>query len=132
FDGRSLARMTYDPPRNAFEIVLVGVIVLGTVMWIRRPGPPALRWVIACGFVLTSVVQPLQECGTEAWIRRLGWVFGWMMYPVCCGLLVPLLRGDKRTRIVAAIVLIAFIAYGQVVMRGATRLCEPPVLSVSD
>lgn len=84
-----------------------------------------LRWLGVALFVLASIVQPLQQCGTQRWVVNLGWALGWVMFPFFCGLVALLAQGSNRERLAAVVTLAILIAYGRAVMWEAVRLCRP-------
>src|SRR5437773_580222 len=97
-----------------WEIGFIVVIVTATTIagWSaqRWLWPlPSLRWLVAAGLALASVVQPLQQCGARQWAETLGWALGWVMFPVSCGFVLLLIRGSNRERIITAVAVIATV-----------------------
>jgi hypothetical protein len=108
-----------------FVVVIVTATVIGGWSAQRWQWPLPRRWLVAAALALASVDQPLQQCGTRPWVVSLGWALGWVMYPVCCGLVLLLVRGSSRERLITATALIVTVLYGRTVMWEAVRLCNP-------
>jgi hypothetical protein len=112
--------------RNAFQLTVVVVVIVCTMIWLRRAKAlPSFGWLVSTGVALATVDQPLQQCATRQWVVLLGWTLGWMLFPVSGGFVVLFYRGSRRQRIMAAMALIALIIYGRSVIWAAVRLCNP-------